>query len=183
MVIVGKGGHAADIAWIAARDGHFCRHIEAHTRYELSTALDGMAYVLGMNDSHTRSHLDLTTVAAGRVIDPSLVGWPKVTEPGVVIGANVVIGPNVTLGRHTHINANCFLTRAMLGDYVTVGPGATICGDVSIYDEAMIGAGAVVSNLCTIGEGAKIGAGAVVPPNTDVPAWQTWVGVPARPVR
>lgn len=182
-MIVGKGGHAADVAWIAARDGHFFTHIEAFTRLELAERLDGMAYVLGMNDSHTRSNLDLATVTAARVIDPSLTGYPKVIDAGAVIGAGVVFGPGVILGRHTHINANCFLTRATLGDYVTVGPGATICGDVTIGDEAMIGAGAVISDRVTIGKGVKIGAGAVVPPLTEIPDYQTWVGVPARPVR
>jgi bifunctional N-acetylglucosamine-1-phosphate-uridyltransferase/glucosamine-1-phosphate-acetyltransferase GlmU-like protein len=183
VVIVGKGGHAADIAWTASRCGIVVDQIEAHTPGELVSALNGRAYVLGMNDSHTRKNLDLLTERASRVLDPTLTGWPLVTEAGVVISANVTIGPKVTLGRHTHINSGVFVTRAMIGDYVTIGPGATICGDVSIYDEAMIGAGAVISNLCTIGEGAKIGAGAVVPPNTHVPPYETWDGDPARPVR
>lgn len=47
-----------------------------------------------------------------------------------------------------------------------------------IEDNVIIGAGAVLLNNPHIGKGAKIGANAVV--LTDVPAYATAVGIPAR---
>jgi acetyltransferase-like isoleucine patch superfamily enzyme len=86
-------------------------------------------------------------------------------------------------GEHTHINVGCVVVRAEIGRFCTLSPRVTVCGDVSIGDFVTIGAAATISNLVTIGDGATIGAGAVVPPRTNVPAGETRVGVPGRPVR
>ena len=63
---------------------------------------------------------------------------------------------------------------------MTVSPGVTICGDVTIGDRVLIGAGATICDRVTIGADVTIGAGAVVLPETVVPDGETWVGVPAR---
>lgn len=47
-----------------------------------------------------------------------------------------------------------------------------------IEDDVMLGAGCIIMNNAHIGKGAKIGANAVV--LSDVPAFATAVGVPAR---
>jgi acetyltransferase-like isoleucine patch superfamily enzyme len=49
-----------------------------------------------------------------------------------------------------------------------------------IGDDAWIGVGAVVMQGRSIGRGAVIGANAVV--TKDVPAYEVWVGIPARKV-
>lgn len=85
-----------------------------------------------------------------------------------------------SVGRHTHINAGVFIARSTLGQFCTVSPNATICGDCTIGDLVTIGAGATVCEFCVIGDGATIAAGAVLPPHTNVPCNETWGGVPAR---
>lgn len=52
---------------------------------------------------------------------------------------------------------------------------------IDIGEGAYVGAGAIILPGVTIGTGAKIGAGAVV--TKDVPPGETWVGVPAQPLR
>lgn len=140
--------------------------------------------VIGHNNSRTRERIDLNVTGHSPIlIHPSaVVHRTAQLAPGVVIGPNTTIGPQVRLGRHTHINGNVFVTRAHLGDFCTVSPGATICGDVTIGAGCQIGAGATISNLVTINPRVTIGAGAVVLPNFILRSNTTWVGVPAREV-
>lgn len=93
------------------------------------------------------------------------MSWPnglRLPHPyGVVIhaeaeiGSNCVIYQNVTIG-----SSGKGFGTPILGHCVTVYPGAVIVGGVSIGDHSTIGANAVV--------------------RTDVPAFSTAVGVPAR---
>lgn len=189
LVIIGAGGHGIDVAAIATAAGFPVVGFldDANTDPDiLGTAedvKDYSSYLIGVNDSKTRQALDTNNVRSPKAFHPSAsIHHSCEAGPGVVVGQNTTIGPQVTLGRHTHINGNAFITRALLGHYVTVSPGVTICGDVTIGDGVQIGAGATISNLASIGPWAVIGAGAVVPPRVHVPAGETWVGVPARPV-
>jgi len=187
LVVVCAGGHGRDVAAIADAAGWIVQGFLDDTPGPqiIGRPADvGLFdyHVLGHNSSVTRERLD-TPEGAITLIHPSTaVSGDLRASSGVVVGANCTIGPETRLGRHTHINGNVFITRARIGDFVTIGPGATICGDVTIGAGAQIGAGAVISNLCEIGPRAIIGAGAVLPPGTHVPPNQTWVGDPARRV-
>ena len=167
VVIFGNGGHGRDIAadlqhtiwdlnvWFLDDDPAKSHAIPDDWRVDF----------IGINDSATRRRIS------------ERLGKRAKWSAWVCEGAHI---SDVTMGRHCHINAGAFLTRCTLGDFVTVGPNATICGDVTIGDDVMIGAGAVIRNLLTIGDGAVIGAGAVVV--KDVPPGVTVVGNPARPL-
>lgn len=187
LVVVCAGGHGQDVAAIAEAAGWWVRGFLDERkgsgilgRPYLLPVFD--SYVLGHNSSVIRERLDRPEGAVTLIHPSAAVTEDLRASDGVVIGAHCTIGPEVRLGRHTHINGNVFITRARIGDFVTVGPGATICGDVVIGAGVQIGAGAVISNLCEIGPRAVIGAGAVLPPGTHVPPNETWVGVPARKV-
>ncbi len=78
-----------------------------------------------------------------------------------------------------------------LEDHVIVGYDATLLcheflqdeyrtGEVVLRERAMLGAGAVVLPGVEIGEGAQVAANSLVA--EDVPAGETWAGVPAEPV-
>jgi len=66
----------------------------------------------------------------------------------------------------------------IVGDGVSIGPGAHTAGRVTIRDGAFIGLGALIINGVTVGRRATVGAGAVVV--RDVPEGATVVGNPAR---
>ena len=111
---------------------------------------------------------------------------------GVVVGDNVYIGANTTVDRGTlddtiighgskidnlvHIAHN-----VVIGKNVLVIANSMVAGSVRIGDNAWIAPSASILNQLKVEEGAIVGLGGVVLKN--IPANQTWVGNPARPLK
>lgn len=165
MNVIGGGGHGIDIFTDLMEHDTHAGWFDTDTEW-VQEGKPSPA-IVGINDPRMRR------VVAER---------HRLTE-GRWVHSDAHVGPNVSIGEHVHINAGVTVTRTTLGKFTTVSPGANICGDVKIGETVTIGAGATVCQFVTIGDGATIGAGAVVIPHTNVPAGETWVGVPARAVR
>lgn len=145
---------------------------------------EGLPCFIGINHpaERRRAAQRLRIAPAPPLIDPSAnVGHDCEVGGGAVVAAGALLLHDVVIGKHSHINYLASMTRTWLGDFVTVCPGVTICGDVEIGDECLIGAGAVICNLVTIGSGVTIGAGAVVAPGISIPDGATMLGLPAKP--
>jgi UDP-2-acetamido-3-amino-2,3-dideoxy-glucuronate N-acetyltransferase len=110
-----------------------------------------------------------------------------------VIGSCCYVGKNSILGDDVHLNHGVFLPNgSIVGDRVFIGPNATFTDDKHprvnnpdyqaqppiIEEDANIGARAVILPGIRLGKGCTIGAGAVV--THDVPAGETWLGIPAK---
>lgn len=97
---------------------------------------------------------------------------------------NLSLGNNTQIGAGTVIDAYkgvAILNDAKIGFNVVILSYSSIDnqeGAVIIKKGACIGSGSVIMPGVTIGEGAKVGALSFV--NKDVPAGETWVGIPAR---
>lgn len=66
-------------------------------------------------------------IAPSAVLEPGcVIGQGVVIGPDVRIGANAVIGPGVQIGARTRVGARVSLRCALLGDGVTILPGAVI---------------------------------------------------------
>ena len=149
-----------------------------------------------------RFNVPCTSWAERRSILEELFGQEIDDETVINPSFHCDIGTNITIGRHVHINFDCvFLDSAeiKIGNNVLIAPKvciatpshmfspeerrdiATRALPITIRDDVWIGAGAAILQGVTIGEGAVIGAGAVV--NRDVPPGETYVGVPAGPIR
>lgn len=157
-----------------------------------------------MSDIPAPPQIDpLAVVHPGARIGPGTTVWQFcVVMDGAVIGADcnlnahtlveggAVIGDRVTLKCGVYV-----WDGITLDDDVFVGPNAVFTNDKAprsrirpdafartrVGKGASIGGGAVILPGVTIGAGAMIGAGAVV--TRDVPAGESWVGNPARPLR
>ena len=189
IIVLCAGGHGQDIAAIVKNSGQpFAGYLDDNIDGPdiLGPCLDLEFYdnyLIGHNDSRIREQMDRAEGAAIAIHASAAVHLTLQALPGVVIGAHTTIGPKTRLGRHSHVNGNVFITRAQIGDFVTIGPGATICGDVTIGAGSQIGAGAVISNLANLGPRVTIGAGTVVLPRQELPPNSTWVGTPARRIK
>jgi sugar O-acyltransferase (sialic acid O-acetyltransferase NeuD family) len=106
-----------------------------------------------------------TEIGAGSVLFAGVV----VTAPQR-IGAHVVAMPHVVL---THDDE--------VGDYATMAARVSVSGSVTIGEGAYLGAGALVREGLSVGRWSLVGMGAVV--LSDVPAFEVWVGNPARRLR
>jgi len=120
--------------------------------------------------------------------------WAKLVDPmasvadGVGIGRGSVVSALAHLWPDSAIGAHCFLRPGaivshdvVLGDYVYVGPNATICGYGRVERGAHIAPGATVRDGVTVGEFAVVGLGAVV--TKDVRDYTVVIGNPAQIVQ
>jgi sugar O-acyltransferase (sialic acid O-acetyltransferase NeuD family) len=88
----------------------------------------------------------------------------------VRVGSHVVAMPGVTL---THDD--------VVADFATLCAGVSLGGHVTVGEAAYLGMNASVREHTTVGRETTLGMGAAL--LTDLPDHETWVGVPARPVR
>jgi sugar O-acyltransferase (sialic acid O-acetyltransferase NeuD family) len=105
--------------------------------------------------------------------------------PGVEVGygsillAGAVVTAPQRLGRHVVAMPHVLLTHDnQVDDYATLAGGATLGGGVRIRRSAYLGQRSVIREYVEVGEEAVVGMGSVV--LSDVPARETWAGVPAR---
>lgn len=198
-ILLGYGSHGRDIEAIWNRDPlHADEHLDVYDSNfitgafrirEAPTVANGV--FIGINKPLERKalyeeyrkwhhHPNPGMGPEYNIVDPTAIVDRDRLGSGIVVAPNVCMLTDVSVGSHTHINYGAQMTRCNIGEFCTIAPGVTICGDVKIGDYTYIGAGATIANLVTIGNRCVVGAGAVV--LKDVPDDTTVVGIPAKEI-
>lgn len=172
IAVLGAGPHGQQIAALFRATAVLYDDHLAGFRPCSEAIESGYPFFVGAAWPAVRRQIAEKACAAGGVSYHSgSVQWP-----------GVKFGHDIHVGRHTHVEFNAVIAHGCrIGDYVTICPGAVLCGEVTVEDDVFIGAGAVIIHGgITVGQGAVIGAGAVV--LADVAPGATMVGNPARPI-
>ncbi|MFD9700622.1 acetyltransferase [Lentzea sp. NPDC059081] len=128
------------------------------------------------------SRLGLPDERWATIVHPAAVTSGASLGAGTVLLAGVVITTPLSVGRHVVAMPHVLITHDdEVSDGVTFAGRASLGGGVFVGESAYLGQGAMVREGVKIGAGAVVGMGAVV--LQDVPAGETWAGVPARPLR
>jgi sugar O-acyltransferase (sialic acid O-acetyltransferase NeuD family) len=206
VAVYGCGGFGRGIAWLAqmcgaqvvcfidddeSMQGRLINAIPAVTLTEARRKFPDARVAVAVNEPRTREMLtsraesagfDLATLVHPRV---ELSPWVRLGQ-GSIVREGCCFSVNVELGRHVLLNMDCTVGHdVVVGDFVSLAPGAHVSGFVHLGRRAYVGTGAVVLQgwqgaPLVIGEDAVIGAGACV--TKSVAPGETVVGVPARPI-
>lgn len=109
-----------------------------------------------------------------------------IIKDNVEIGANCQIArgalSDTIIGKGTKINGLSFIAHnCVIGNNVLITGNSMLAGSVKIEDNVTIYSKVIVREQRKIGKGSIIGMGAVV--TKDVPAWETWIGNPAKKIK
>lgn len=193
VIIVGAGGHAAEIAeyirYAQITDAKYALHLvglidddpTSYARYqydapflgtvESHTVRNDVKYVIGIASLDYRKSVVDSLLAQGAqftsAIHPSsYISSSASIGTGVVIGPNVNVGPNVIVGEFNLLNARCSLAHdTRIGDYNFVGPNVCFSGFTVVGDNNLFGINAATIPGIKIGHNNKIAAGMVLNKN------------------
>lgn len=208
LYILGAGGHALDVADVAAalgyrpifvtnRDDEIAAWPHDDPIVDEPTAFDGAGreYAIGVGDNRTRAAIAKRLQGKGRFPtlihpDTSFGRCVRATADratGSVIFAGARFTNTVAVGDFVAVNLGATVSHDVeLGDYVALSPGAHVAGNVRISEGALLGVGVAVNQgapgrKLSIGAWTTIGSGAVV--TRDCAANSVYVGIPARKIR
>jgi sugar O-acyltransferase (sialic acid O-acetyltransferase NeuD family) len=204
-LVIGAAGHAQEVAWSLTAMLGPTEILFFDDRVPPGPLPSGLGRVVGPLDAVAAHASDDTRLVLGvglpRVkakvvsrLEPLGLAWATVVHPAATIGPNVRLGEgsyvaagaivtvNVRVGRFATINMHCQAAHdTELADLVTLHPGARLAGGVAVGRGVEIGSAAVVLPGLTVGPWAILGAGAVAV--HALSGGETYVGIPARPLR
>ena len=103
-------------------------------------------------------------------------------KEGLVVFVNAAVQPGSKLGKFCIINTAATVDHdCILGNYVHIAPGVSLCGTVTVGDYTLVGVGSSVIPDIKIGKNTIIGAGSVVV--SDIPDGVVAHGNPCKIIK
>ncbi len=115
------------------------------------------------------------------IIHPSVLGdFPHINMgPGTLICAGNILTTAIRLGAFNILNLGSTIGHDLdTGDYCVINPNCSTSANVTLEGQNLVGVGSSLLAQTGMGLGAILGAGSVL--TKDIPAGETWTGVPAR---
>lgn len=150
----------------------------------------GKMFLLSQGDMKIREEVTNKLKQLGGLI-PTLIHptaiisrYAKVSEEGVVIGANCIVQADSVIKSNTVIRDMALVChQTIIGNYCFVGPKALVGAHIEVKDFAFIGQDALLvsGKVGTMGANSLLGAGAVL--TKELPANVVAVGNPARVIK
>ena len=201
MILIGYSGHSYVVHGIfdaldkkvtgyfdneeKATNPYNLKYLGKETSEEAFTVLKSDEFFIAIGDNAIRQKIYENFAARGcmpvNAIHPSAVIDPKaeLAAHGIMISSNVSINALSTIGNAVICNTGCIIEHECeVGDFVHIGPGTVLCGNVTVGKGTFVGANAVVRQGVNIGKNCVIGAGAVV--IKDIPDNVVVIGNPSR---
>jgi sugar O-acyltransferase (sialic acid O-acetyltransferase NeuD family) len=175
LILIGNGGHARSCRDVLAGradplrffsdldDGDPLRIGSFADIWKFSTS--SLHLAIGPSKARIRlaESLKLTGERWFSIVSPLAVLRSDRIGDGVFIGHSAYIGPGTQIGSLAIVNTAAIVEHdCIVEEGAFIGPGAVLCGAVTVGANAMIGAGAVVIDKMKIEAGARIPAGATV---------------------
>lgn len=203
LIIIGGGGHAKEIIWIADCCGRNIKGILDDSIEMIGKSVSNVKIVGSINDwvkyqdcefviaigsPRTRKSVFVKIQKLGspkfaKLIHPSAI-YSESLEigEGTMICAGAVITIDVKLGSHCILNSNVTVAHdCVFGNFVTLAPLAAISGNVTLNECVEIGTNAAVRQGLTLANGAMLGMGGVL--TKDIPDSSVYAGNPARKLK
>lgn len=100
---------------------------------------------------------------------------------GCMILQRSIVQASASIGSHVILNTGCQIDHdCRIDDFVHIGPGACLCGVVTVGEGTLVGASAVIVPGIHVGKWVTIGAGSVV--IRDIPDGSRVAGIPAKSI-
>ncbi len=203
LIIVGGGGFAKEIIWLARACGRVVKGIlddslEAQG-YKLSAVpivgtvadwinFENCEFIIAIGSPRVRAKVlskmtNLGEPVFTKLIHPS-VNMSEYVEigDGTMICAGSILTVDIKLGNHCILNLNVTVGHeSIFGDFVTVAPMAAISGNVLLDDCVEIGTGATLRQGLTVNKGSMLGMGGVLTKN--IPESCVFAGNPAKKLK
>lgn len=185
LAIIGSGGFGREVKqWARGYDDmqFYVSDELCINDNKLSELKKEMPAVIAIGKPEARKQIDLLLYNQRyeRIIHTTAI--TTTYNAGMILCPYAVITTNVNIGRHLHMNLHSDIGHdCVIGNYVTLAPGARISGNCIIGDCVYIGTNAVIREGVHIASGVTIGAGAVV--LNDITESGVYAGIPAKKIK
>lgn len=203
IIIIGGGGFAKEVVWLANDCNRKVRGVlddDATThgkQLQGATVLGSVPewkkykdceFIIAIGAPRTRKKVLEKMLGMGNPIFATLV-HPSVRTSntvkigsGSVICAGTILTTDIQIGSHNILNLNVTVGHEChFSDFVTVAPMAAISGNVMLAALVEVGTAAVIRQGLEIHTGAMLGMGGVLTKN--IPERQIFAGNPAKKLK